>query len=130
MPPWWGILLLLILLDKSYTDDWIEFLKGFHVFVGDVVGDIKDSIGVIALGLTEHILNVDAGFAAGGGKGTDGVRNVLVEEANSLALWIPCHGDGRMLTEFTMLPFSRKSFICFAAMTAQLSSDSGVEAPR
>ena len=34
------------------------------------------------------------------------------------------------LTLFVILPFSRKSTSSFAAMTAQLSSDSAVDAPR
>ena len=34
------------------------------------------------------------------------------------------------LTEFLMFPFSRKSISCMAAMMAQFSSDSSVEAPR
>ena len=33
-------------------------------------------------------------------------------------------------TEFTIFPLSRKSFSCFTAIKAQLSSASGVEAPK
>ena len=35
-----------------------------------------------------------------------------------------------ILTELTIVPVSKKSRICFAAITAQFSSLSGVDAPR
>ena len=57
-------------------------------------GDIQHGVGVLAPGLGLHVLDVDAGLAAGGGKGGDGVGHVPVDDAHPLGAGLPGHGEG------------------------------------
>ena len=68
--------------DESHADNAVNLAEGFLGGIGDVAPEIKNAVGIVAFGLTEHIFNVDALAGNNGGKLCQYIGNILVQYAS------------------------------------------------